>query len=107
MYVHMFQGNYGAVTSNLPGGGSCPFSLKVTRCQFYGCAASGGKGGALAIFDTSASLVDTMIQHSVGTGLVFESSSATGEDQLTVRAIHHLAPRQDMNLPGGNYAVVA
>lgn len=83
----MVQGNHGAVVSGLRGEPTCPFSLEVAGCTFSGCGATGGlgEGGALAIFNTETTISDTIIEGSQGTGVMFESSSATGEHQLKVR----------------------
>lgn len=80
------QGNYGGVTSGLPGEATCPFDLFIENCNFTRCDAYtvGGKGGALAIFDTTTEIFGTMIVDSQGTAIVFESTSATSPHQLKV-----------------------
>lgn len=76
------------MTSGLPGEAACPFDLKVENCEFSGCktTVNGGKGGALAVFDTTTSITNSKIIASKGTGVLFESTSASSPQQLSVRA---------------------
>lgn len=80
----IMQGNYGAVTSGLPDTDECSSDLEVDGCEFSGCQAYafGGKGGSLSIFDTTASVSDTIFENSQGTAMLFESS--TGDHFLDV-----------------------
>ena len=69
-----------------PGEEACPRELSVTGSVFSGCSVEPGlgEGGALAIFDTTAELTDCTFEGSVGTAILFESSSADGEHKLDV-----------------------
>lgn len=79
------QANFGAVVSGLPGGETCK-TLVVEDSEFSGCAAAlpGGKGGAIAMFNTPAEISGTVISGSTGTAMVFESSSPDGDHVLKV-----------------------
>ncbi|CAM9804479.1 unnamed protein product [Scytosiphon promiscuus] len=77
--------HFGAVLVGRPGVG-CPYELTMTGCTFDGCSVdhTAGAGGSLAIFDTSATIESCVFQNSVGTALLFESSSATGDHKLSM-----------------------
>lgn len=78
------QANYGAVTSGLPGTDTCSSDLEIEGCEFSGCQAYeiGGRGGSLAVFDTTASVSNTIFEKSEGTAMLFQSS--TGDHYLDV-----------------------
>ncbi|CAM9181705.1 unnamed protein product [Hapterophycus canaliculatus] len=79
--------HFGAVLVGRPGVG-CPRGLDMEDCTFDGCTAdnAAGAGGSLAIFDTSAEIKSCVFQNSVGTALLFESSSADGDHKLSLKS---------------------
>lgn len=64
----------------------------MTSCTFRDCTVNHatGAGGSLAIFDTSATITDCAFEGSVGTALLFESSSASGEHKISVSNVSEL-----------------
>lgn len=86
--LRVHQTHYGAVLVGGPDEDACPRPLEVTESVFYGNSAvpSTGAGGALAIFDTSATIIDAEFGGNAGTAVLFQSSSDSGDHQLKVRA---------------------
>ena len=83
---HTDQENYGgAVLVGRPDSG-CSQELVVMNSNFSRCSVDGtnGAGGALAVFDTSASLEDCLINHIEGTAVLFRSSKANGAHKISV-----------------------
>eukprot|EP00752_Nemacystus_decipiens_P011906 g10557.t1 len=76
--------HFGAVLVGGPDEDACPRALTITNSVFSGCSVDSalGEGGSLAVFDTTAELTTCTFEASVGTAILFESSSADGEHKL-------------------------
>eukprot|EP00752_Nemacystus_decipiens_P011910 g10561.t1 len=76
--------HFGAVLVGGPDEDACPRALTITNSVFSGCSVDSalGEGGSLAVFDTTAELTACTFEASVGTAILFESSSADGEHKL-------------------------
>eukprot|EP00752_Nemacystus_decipiens_P002934 g2729.t1 len=63
---------------------SCPRTLELTDTTFTGCEVDSnvGAGGAVAVFDTTARISGCVFEGSVGTAVLFESSSAEGMHKI-------------------------
>ncbi|CAN0357500.1 unnamed protein product [Ectocarpus sp. 12 AP-2014] len=76
----------GALLVNRPDQDACPRELDLSNSTFSGCTVGSttGAGGSVAIFDTSATITDCIFESSVGTAVLFSSSSDSGEHQLVM-----------------------
>ncbi|CAM9458338.1 unnamed protein product [Ectocarpus sp. 8 AP-2014] len=74
----------GALLVNRPDQDACLRELDLSDSTFSGCTVGSttGAGGSVAIFDTSATITDCTFESSVGTAVLFSSSSDSGEHQL-------------------------
>ncbi|CBJ26272.1 polymorphic outer membrane protein [Ectocarpus siliculosus] len=74
----------GALLVNRPDQDACSRELDLSDTIFSGCSvvSTTGAGGSVAIFDTSATITDCTFESSVGTAVLFSSSSDSGEHQL-------------------------
>lgn len=85
----LLQDHFGAVLAGRRGGAACPRTLELKDTTFTGCSVDSGvgAGGAVAVFDTTAEIVDCVFEGSQGTAVLFESSSAVGQHKLDVSAV--------------------
>ncbi|CAM9484228.1 unnamed protein product [Ectocarpus sp. 8 AP-2014] len=74
----------GALLVNRLDQDACSRDLDLSNSTFSGCTivSTTGAGGSVAIFDTSATITDCTFEGSVGTAVLFSSSSDSGEHQL-------------------------
>ncbi|CAN0394131.1 unnamed protein product [Pylaiella littoralis] len=81
--------HFGALLVGRRDATACTNELSLTEVNFAGCTVGHevGMGGSLAIFDTSATLLDCKFEESVGTAVFFESSSAAGEHRLEMENV--------------------
>lgn len=70
-----------------PGEDPCPTDLKITNCDFDRCTVDvgNGAGGSMAIFDTSAEVLDCRFESSRGTAVLFQASDASYELTVSVK----------------------
>ncbi|CAN0394289.1 unnamed protein product [Pylaiella littoralis] len=97
--------HFGALLVGRRDATACTKELSLTEVNFAGCTVGyeDGMGGSLAIFDTSATLLDCKFEESVGTAVFFESSSAAGEHRLDMDNVEF----NYNSLPAETYASAA
>eukprot|EP00904_Undaria_pinnatifida_P013813 jgi/Undpi1/9562/HiC_scaffold_27.g12018.m1 len=78
--------HFGAVLVGRPGPTECPHELFLTASSFTNCTVlpSSGTGGSLAVFDTSATILDCRFEESRGTAVLFESSRPSGGPTISL-----------------------
>ena len=76
----------GALLVGRPDYGGCENELLVNNTTFSYCVlgSSSGAGGSIAIFDTSTTIHDCFFESSQGTAVLFQSSSASGDHEISV-----------------------
>lgn len=91
-----------------PDYGGCENKLLVDNTTFSDCVvgSSSGAGGSIAIFDTSATIHDCLFEDSQGTAVLFQSSSASGDHNMSVsqprphrhlRLLHFIEMKENMH----------